>query len=275
MHAARPGKRPGFIMDETTMSTKETNQFQGAEFQKNSIAKPEPQSESPWDFQLPRIPITTSPVPWLTSIHARPGRGAYGDPGYRGNCSGLLIEDLLRFFRPTSVFDPMTGSGTCRDVCSALGISCASFDLHSGFDATTKEGYAGLGPFDFVWLHPPYWQMIRYGSDPRCLSNAPTLGEFLDRLQAVIRNCVGILSPRGKLAVLMGDYKHNGEYLALPFRTMGLAHREGLRLACPEIIRCQHGATSSSKAYSTSFIPRLHDVCLVLEKSRCNARKNP
>ena len=275
MHAARPGKRPGFIRDETTMSTKETNQFQGAEFQKNSPAKPDPRTESPWDFQLPRIPITTSPVPWLTSIHARPGRGAYGDSGYRGNCSGLLIEDLLRFFRPNSVFDPMTGSGTCRDVCSALGISCVSFDLHSGFDATTEEGYAGLGPFDFVWLHPPYWQIVRYGSDPRCLSNAPTLGEFLGRLQAVIRNCVSVLSPRGKLAVLMGDYKHNGEYLALPFRTMGLAHREGLRLACPVIVRFQHGATSSSRTYSTSFIPRLHDVCLVLEKSRCDAPKNP
>lgn len=223
---------------------------------------------SPWEARVPRGPKTGSPVPWLTSIHARPGRGPYGDPGYRGNCSGLLIEDLLRFFGPGSVFDPMTGGGTCRDVCRALGIPCVSRDLRSGFDAADPAGYRGLGPFDFVWLHPPYWRMVRYGPDPRCLSNAPTLEDFLARLRAVIRNCAGTLGPRGKLAILIGDGKDSGEYLALPFRAMGLAAREGLRLACPEIIRCQHGATSTRKVYEASFIPRLHDVCLVLERGR-------
>ena len=49
---------------------------------------------------LPEAPKTTSPVPWLTSIHATPGRGNYGDAAYRGNCSGLLIKDLLRFYQP-------------------------------------------------------------------------------------------------------------------------------------------------------------------------------
>ena len=45
-----------------------------------------------------------------------------------------------------------------------------------------SRSYAGIGWFDFVWLHPPYWNMIRYSRDLRCLSNAPDLQEFLREL---------------------------------------------------------------------------------------------
>ena len=65
-------------------------------------------------FPMPEAPRTASPVPSLTSLHATPGRGPYGDARYRGNCSGLLIKDLLSYFRPRSVLDPMQGGGTCR-----------------------------------------------------------------------------------------------------------------------------------------------------------------
>ena len=61
--------------------------------------------------------------------------GDYGDRSYPGNCGGNLIKDLLRYFKPFSVLDPMTGSGTCRDVCKELGIYCCSSDLHEGADA--------------------------------------------------------------------------------------------------------------------------------------------
>ena len=217
---------------------------------------------------LPPLPKTASPVPSLTSIHAVDGRGPYGDSRYRGNCSGLLIRDLLKYYQPSRVLDPMAGGGTCRDVCRELGITCRSFDLHAGFDAVDEKWYQGLGEFDFIWLHPPYWKMICYGDDPRCLSNAPTLVDFQRRLRRVIRNCHSVLAQCGHLAILMGDGKHEGEYLGLPFRTLWLAFLENLWLAAPEIVRFQHGATSSTKEYSTSFIPRLHDICLVLKTHR-------
>jgi hypothetical protein len=37
---------------------------------------------------------------------------------------GNLIRDLQRFYRPATVFDPMSGSGTCRDVCRELSVEC-------------------------------------------------------------------------------------------------------------------------------------------------------
>ena len=218
--------------------------------------------------RLPQAPLTKSPVPWLTSIHATEGRGPYGDSKYRGNCSGLLIRDLLLYYRPVRVLDPMSGGGTCWDVCHALDIPCVSFDLRQGFDATDSACYASLGVCDFVWLHPPYWNMIRYNDHPRCLSNAPTLDAFVDSLRTVLRNCASVLSPAGQVAILMGDGKHQGRYMGLPFRTFSAAAEEGYELAAPEIIRFGHGSTSSQKAYSFSFIPRLHDVCLVLKRCR-------
>jgi len=222
----------------------------------------------PAGITLPGVPQTTSPVPWLTSLHLTPGRGSYGDAAYPGNCSGLLIKDLLAYYRPKSVMDPMTGSGTCRDVCTELGIRCDSFDLRTGFDATDSENFRGRGPYDFVWLHPPYFQMVRYSDDPRCLSNSANLDHFLTSLWQVIRNCTRVLSDNGKLAILMGDARIRGQYLALPFRTMSLAMAEGLTLAAPEIIRFSFGSTSSHRKYNFSFIPRIHDVCLLLKKGQ-------
>ena len=219
-------------------------------------------------LDLPARPRTGSPVPWLTSIHATNGRGRYGNANYRGNCSGLLIRDLLCYYTPTRVLDPMCGGGTCPDVCAELGIECRGLDIKRGFDAANPSHYCNLGTFDFIWLHPPYWKMICYNEDPRCLSNACTLEELLRRLQRVIHNCLGVLSERGHMAILMGDGKDKGEYLGLPFHTLWAAHAEGLWLAAPEIIRFSHGASSSTKQYHHAFIPRLHDVCLVLKRRR-------
>src|SRR2546425_4982972 len=88
--------------------------------------RPEPaprrQPEKPVYVMLPRVPINASPVPHLTSLYHNAEAGDYGDRGYPGNCGGNLIKDLLRYFKSRSCFDPMTGSGTCRDVCQELGI---------------------------------------------------------------------------------------------------------------------------------------------------------
>lgn len=219
---------------------------------------------------LPAAPRTGSPVPWLTSIHSTTNRGPWGASSYRGNCGGYLIKDLLEFFRPRSVLDPMTGSGTCRDLCRDLEIPCTSFDLRSGRDAGNPESYADLDPVDFVWLHPPYWRMVRYNADPRCLSSAASLDEFLERLASVLRSCRDVLTPEGQIAVLIGGYhdvEDGNRQIPLPALTTSLAIENGLWPTCTEIIRFQHGNTSSRRAYRSSFIPGLHDVCIVLSAS--------
>src|SRR5262245_6478809 len=130
--------------------------------------------------RLPRAPVTGSPVPHLTSLYHFSRAGEYGDRAYPGNCGGNLIKDLLRYFGAKTVFDPMTGSGTCRDVCEELAVYCHSSDLHQGADACDGSRFP-RGCFEFAWVHPPYWRQKIYTSDPRDLSRTPTLEAFLGR----------------------------------------------------------------------------------------------
>lgn len=215
---------------------------------------------------LPKSPITGSPVPWLTSLYHKSWRGNYGDSRYPGNCSGELIKDLLLYFSPKSVCDPMTGSGTCRDVCDELDILCTAKDIRFGFDACDATQMAALGSFDFVWIHPPYWRMKVYSEDKRDMSTAPTFEYFLHRYRRLIENCSKLLNPGGKLAILMGDYSdRTAGFVPLTYWTKRFAFEAQLRQACTDIIRFSHGASSSTKVYRSSFIPGLHDTCMVFE----------
>ena len=213
------------------------------------------------------IPVTGSPVPTLCSVHATDGRGEFGDPRFPGNCSGTLIRDVLEYFSPASCLDPMEGSGTCRDVCQELGIHYDGFDLSSGFDALDRDNYSVSGiMYDFVWLHPPYWDMIKYGDDTRCLSQGRSLGDFLNRLSVVLDNCLSVMARNGHLAILMGDRTRRGDCCELPFFTWAVAKCFGLRLLGPEIMRLQHGASSTRREYAHAFIPRLHDVLMIFKR---------
>lgn len=218
---------------------------------------------------LPEAPRNASPVPRLTSLYHNTNRGPYGHAGYPGNCGGEIIKDLLRYFQPTLVFDPMTGSGTCKDVCTELGIDCCSDDIRTGFDACDPSSFSDSLRFDFIWAHPPYWRQKKYTNDPRDLSNAPTLGAFLERYGRFIRNCASALVPRGKLAILMGEYTDRAAgFCPLVYHTKRLCFEAGLRQCCTDIIRFSHGASSAKKVYRSSFIPGLHDVVTIVEKPK-------
>ena len=246
--------------------TRTANPFYAS--RRNRVAPQAEERHRPVYARLPLAPRNASPVPHLTSLYHFHRAGEYGDRSYPGNCGGNLIKDLLRYFKPGSVFDPMTGSGTCRDVCDELSIYCWSSDIHDGADACDASRFP-RGCFQFCWLHPPYWRQKLYADDPRDLSRTPTLAAFLDRYRLLIDNCAGALADGGKLAILMGDYSdRQAGFVPLTYHTKQLAFECGLRQHGTDIIRFSHGATSSSKVYRSSFIPGLHDVCMIFEKGR-------
>ncbi len=93
---------------------------------------------------------------------------------------------------------------------------------------------------------------------------------FYIRLRQVIRLCKSVLAPNGKLAILMGDYRDMrlGKMVPCTQMVREIALREKLWPACTEIVRFQHGNSSSHKTYASSFIPGLHDTCLLYEAAR-------
>ena len=228
----------------------------------------DPHLGGPIYAKLPRIPVTASPVPHLTSLYHGEDAGPYGRRDYPGNCGGNLIRDLLLYFRPSTVLDPMTGSGTCADVCRELKITCWSSDLHENVDACSHSAFPSES-FALCWLHPPYWRQKLYTGDPRDLSRTPTLDAFLNRYRALVANGARSLVPGGKLAILMGDHSdREAGFVPLVYHTKRLAFEAGLRQCCTDIIRFSHGASSGHKVYRSSFIPGLHDVCMIFEKDQ-------
>lgn len=217
-----------------------------------------------------RIPKTKSHVPELCSIYANSNgdHGKYGDAKFRGNCSGYIIRDVLEYYCAMSCFDAMEGSGTCRDVCEELGIEFGGMDLSNGTDARDSTNFTAMrGEYDFVWMHPPYWDMIVYNDHPDCLSQAKTLVEFLQALSEVVDNCLSILKADGRMGILIGGYTRYGFHFPLAFETWRMIVEEhDLRLAACEIIRPSYGATSSYREYSTSFIPCVHDTLMVFQR---------
>jgi len=139
----------------------------------------------------------------LISVVHYPIRGPYGDRTFRGNTSGLLVKDLLEFYRPSRVVDPMEGSGTTGDVCKELGISYTGLDLLRGNDLLDPHINQELRA-DFIFWHPPYWNIVEYSKDIRDLSTEKRYENYLVKLLQCYRKLADYLEWKGHLAILIG-----------------------------------------------------------------------
>jgi len=206
----------------------------------------------------------------LCSVVSYPQRGPWGDSGYRGNCSGHLVKDLILRFNCKSVFDPAEGGRTVKDVVEGInrhlqkGIHYDGRDLRNGWDILT--GDLPEKQFDLVWYHPPYWDIIRYSNDPKDLSNCATLYDFEIRLNQSAEKLFEAVKLGGILAILIGDKRKEGQYYAL-FRTLLMNQNIGQMKSL--IIKLQYNCRSDQRQYRSRnpfMIPIRHEYCLVFQK---------
>lgn len=204
----------------------------------------------------------------MTSVVSYPNRcSLWGSSGYRGNCDGRLIRDLILRYGARKVGDPMEGSGTSRDVVAGLnkykrlGIDYWGGDLRNGFDLTTQEL---PGRFDFVWIHPPYWNIIEYRSGERDLSSCESYERFREMLMVCLRRCYDALEVGGRLAVLIGDVRRSGKYTPIVKDVLNFPYGE-IRSV---VIKVQHNCTSDRKRYGKmEDVPIRHEYCVVFKKT--------
>jgi hypothetical protein len=203
----------------------------------------------------------------MTSVVSYQDRGPWGNPKYRGNCSGRLIKNLILRYSARRVADPMQGSGTSRDVveglnkCKKTGISYWGGDLREGFDLTMQDL---PGKFDFVWIHPPYWNIIRYSNkNPNDLSNCDSYEEFRRLLMVCLKRCYEALELGGRLAILIGDVRRSGKYTPIVKDVLNLPIGEIRSI----IIKLQHNCTSDRKMYGKmEDVPIKHEYCVIFKK---------
>jgi len=195
----------------------------------------------------------------LTSLLRYPDRGPWGQSRYFGNCTGYLLVDLLDYFQPQSVFDPMEGSGTTREVCFDFNLTCEGRDLQSGFDLLSSPLPDRL--FDLIFWHPPYWPGHRYTDHPNDFSRAKTEEDFLCRMKMGFERLASLMTPTGHLVLLIGDGRKNGVFYPMH---SNFIHFDLLPLEAVLIKAGDHERRARHFQYGpTPFIPTLHEYVLI------------
>jgi DNA modification methylase len=194
---------------------------------------------------------------WTFPSRAR-GNGHANE--YHGNyIPQIATQTLRRYTRKNDVvLDMFLGSGTTALEARRLGRRCVGVEIKSDMARSVREKFpdddgvkvvhadsrtaraangvrAALSEWDreaaqFLVLHPPYHDIIRFSDIAGDLSNAETLDDFLKDFGKVARRGFKLLEP-GRFAVLIiGDKYAGGELVPLGFRCMEEMTAAGFRL---------------------------------------------
>lgn len=153
-----------------------------------------------------------------------------------------------------------------QDVAKELNITNSlHLDLNNGWDALIDEIPTGS---DFIFSHPPYWDIISYESQRNLysendLSNTMPYEEFIQKLNIVNEKIYHSLLYGGRHAILIGDVRKQGKYYSIIKDMDWFGDLES------HIIKIQHNCVSDNKVYSNkNFIPIKHEHLLVFKKNR-------
>src|SRR5690625_4742093 len=204
----------------------------------------------------------------MNSIISYPNRGKWGSSSYRGNTSGYVIKDLITHFfpnkKPRKFIEVFSGGGTGKDVAKDLGIkNSVHLDLSTGWNALKDDIPTGS---DFVFSHPPYWDIISYqefnNNHKDDLSLNMSYEEFIAKLDSVNAKIYQSLLNGGRHALLVGDVRKKGKYYSIIKDITWFGNLES------HIIKIQHNCWSDNKKYKGNFIQIAHEHLLIFQKSK-------
>ena len=208
-----------------------------------------------------------------TSVVSYPARdNRYGKNTYRGNCTGLLIKDMIEFFKPRLFVDACEGSKTSRDVCKEMGINYVGLDLYNGNDFTKDLILNELPyPADICFTHPPYHDMIKYSGEQwgdyavqNDTSRCKSPDEFLAKSQVMLLNQREATIDGGIYATLIGDQKVKGVCRSYQADFIKMMPKSELLNV---VIKMQHNTMSANTDYSNrNFIPISHEYLILFKK---------
>jgi 16S rRNA G966 N2-methylase RsmD len=190
---------------------------------------------------------------WLISERDKSGKH---ENIYHGNFVPQIPNQLIRRYtkKGETVFEPFMGSGTTLFECERLGRKYVGFDINpkivdyvrgkvsaescyfikecNSLDAQkvddnfeTSFDKLSSKSVQFVLIHPPYLDIVKFTDDPNDLSNIGNLKNFIGKFRIVCENSLKRLDKDRYFAIVVGDVYKNGEVLPLAFYCMDMIKR--------------------------------------------------
>jgi len=163
------------------------------------------------------------------------------------------------------------------DVANALQRECIAFDLNPIPQRNDiAHGDARRLPLpdasmDFVFLHPPYWNIHAY-SDPPTEGDLSTMTyeDFLLACKDVLAEASRVIRPARFVVVLIGAVRKNLKYYDIPSELFPIARDVGLELYDKAVkpIRGERSAGLRVKA-----LARIHNFHLIKSETILTLRK--
>jgi len=181
---------------------------------------------------------------------------------YHGNCIPQILTQLITRFTKTgdTVLDMFLGSGTTAIEAANLNRHTIGVELQARMITLVQQKLAeqnktneavliqgdsshphivsaiqnalqaqGKEQAQFLFLHPPYDDIIRFSEESSDLSNLSSTDAFLEQFEQVCRNGFDVLEPGRFAALVIGDKYTGGEWLPLGFWCMERMNRAGFK----------------------------------------------